>query len=114
MIDLLIKDLDKEMTVAKTEEKDAQCDYEQMMKTQRTSAPRIRSHSQTRRKPWPTWSLPWKRTLKLRSPIPKNWEPRSSTSNRSTTNVIGCCSTLKSVKRQGPARSMHLARRKLC
>jgi len=32
MIDLLIKDLDKEMTVAKTEEKDAQGDYESMMK----------------------------------------------------------------------------------
>jgi len=32
MIDLLIKDLDKEMTVAKTEEKDAQGDYDQMMK----------------------------------------------------------------------------------
>merc|ERR1712072_608816 len=31
MIDLLVKDLDKEMTVAKTEEKDAQGDYEQMM-----------------------------------------------------------------------------------
>jgi len=31
MIDLLIKDLDKEMTVAETEEKDAQGDYEQMM-----------------------------------------------------------------------------------
>merc|ERR1719478_2081070 len=32
MIDLLVKDLDKEMTVAKTEEKDSQQDYEQMMK----------------------------------------------------------------------------------
>lgn len=32
MIDLLVKDLDKEMTVAKAEEKDAQADYEQMMK----------------------------------------------------------------------------------
>merc|ERR1719181_2764049 len=32
MIDLLIKDLDKEMTVAKTTEKDAQADYETMMK----------------------------------------------------------------------------------
>merc|ERR1719321_2339587 len=32
MIDLLVKDLDKEMTVAKAEEKDAQEDYEQMMK----------------------------------------------------------------------------------
>merc|ERR1711953_734392 len=32
MIDLLIKDLDKEMTEAKTEEKDAQADYEPMMK----------------------------------------------------------------------------------
>merc|ERR1719487_2453638 len=32
MIDLLVKDLDKEMTVAKTEEKDAQGDYEQMLK----------------------------------------------------------------------------------
>merc|ERR1719198_350791 len=32
MIDLLVKDLDKEMTVAKAEEKDAQGDYEQMMK----------------------------------------------------------------------------------
>merc|ERR1712045_311953 len=31
MIDLLIKDLDKEMTEAKTEEKDAQADYEAMM-----------------------------------------------------------------------------------
>jgi len=31
LIDLLIKDLDKEMTVAKAEEKDAQGDYEQMM-----------------------------------------------------------------------------------
>merc|ERR1719252_262547 len=31
MIDLLIKDLDKEMTVAKTEEKDAQGDYQKMM-----------------------------------------------------------------------------------
>merc|ERR1719305_2283893 len=32
MIDLLIKDLDKEMTEAKTTEKDAQADYEQAMK----------------------------------------------------------------------------------
>merc|ERR1719401_655449 len=32
MIDILIKDLDKELTVAKTEEKDAQEDYEKMMK----------------------------------------------------------------------------------
>jgi len=32
MIDLLIADLDKEMTVAKQEEKDAQADYEQMTK----------------------------------------------------------------------------------
>jgi len=32
MIDLLIKDLDKEMTEAETEEKDAQGDYEAMMK----------------------------------------------------------------------------------
>jgi len=31
MIDLLVKDLDKEMTVAKTEEKDSQADYETMM-----------------------------------------------------------------------------------
>merc|ERR1719436_390210 len=31
MIDLLVKDLAKEMTEAKTEEKDAQSDYEQMM-----------------------------------------------------------------------------------
>jgi len=32
LIDLLVKDLDKEMTVAKTEEKDSQADYETMMK----------------------------------------------------------------------------------
>merc|ERR1719409_2570032 len=32
MIDLLVKDLDKEMTVTKTEEKDGQADYEKMMK----------------------------------------------------------------------------------
>jgi len=32
MLDLLIKDLDKEMTVAKTEETDSQSDYETMMK----------------------------------------------------------------------------------
>merc|ERR1719159_517693 len=32
MIDLLIKDLDKEMTVSTTEEKDAQADYETFMK----------------------------------------------------------------------------------
>jgi len=32
MIDLLVKDLDKEMTEAQTTEKDAQADYEQMMK----------------------------------------------------------------------------------
>merc|ERR1719198_703383 len=31
MIDLLVKDLDKEMTEATTEEKDAQADYESMM-----------------------------------------------------------------------------------
>merc|ERR1719161_1326271 len=31
MIDLLIRDLDKEMTEAETEEKDAQGDYEEMM-----------------------------------------------------------------------------------
>merc|ERR1719213_938996 len=36
MIDLLIKDLDKEMTVSKAEEKDAQGDYEQMMKDSAT------------------------------------------------------------------------------
>jgi len=32
MIDLLIKDLDKELTEAETEEKDAQADYETMMR----------------------------------------------------------------------------------
>jgi septal ring factor EnvC (AmiA/AmiB activator) len=32
MIDMLVKDLDKEMTEAEAEEKDAQADYEQMMK----------------------------------------------------------------------------------
>merc|ERR1719203_1204853 len=32
MIDLLIKDLTKEMTEAETDEKDAQADYEQMMR----------------------------------------------------------------------------------
>merc|ERR1712151_341272 len=32
MIDLLVKDLDKEMTEAETEEKDAQADYKQLMK----------------------------------------------------------------------------------
>merc|ERR1719491_2136414 len=32
MIDDIVKDLDKEMTVAETEEKDAQADYEQAMK----------------------------------------------------------------------------------
>merc|ERR1719222_1360754 len=32
MIDLIIKDLDKEMTEARTTEKDAQADYETMMK----------------------------------------------------------------------------------
>merc|ERR1719237_1664276 len=31
MIDILIKDLDKEMTLATAEEKDAQADYEKMM-----------------------------------------------------------------------------------
>merc|ERR1719162_1048470 len=31
MIDLLVKDLDKEMTVAKAEEKDSQSDYETLM-----------------------------------------------------------------------------------
>jgi predicted nucleic acid-binding Zn-ribbon protein len=33
MIDILVKDLDKEMTEAETSEKDAQADYEEMMKT---------------------------------------------------------------------------------
>merc|ERR1719389_218481 len=32
MIDMIVKDLDKEMTVAETTEKDAQADYEQLMK----------------------------------------------------------------------------------
>merc|ERR1711957_323955 len=32
MVDTIIKDLDKEMTVAEAEEKDAQADYEQAMK----------------------------------------------------------------------------------
>ena len=32
MIDLLVKDLDKEMTEAATEEKDAQADYVTMMR----------------------------------------------------------------------------------
>merc|ERR1719316_1693723 len=36
MIDLLVKDLDKEMTVAKAEEKDAQEDYEKMMQNAST------------------------------------------------------------------------------
>merc|ERR1719199_2386149 len=31
MMDLLIKDLEEETTIAKTEEKDAQADYEQML-----------------------------------------------------------------------------------
>merc|ERR1719384_762417 len=39
MIDLLIKDLDKDMTEAETEEKDAQADYETMMKE--SSAKRV-------------------------------------------------------------------------
>merc|ERR1719238_645474 len=36
MIDLLVKDLDKEMTEAETEEKDSQADYETMMKNSAT------------------------------------------------------------------------------
>merc|ERR1712187_72852 len=36
MIDMLIKDLDKEMTTAETEEKDGQADYEAMMKDSAT------------------------------------------------------------------------------
>merc|ERR1719343_641523 len=36
MIDMLIKDLDKEMTTAETEEKDGQLDYETMMKDSAT------------------------------------------------------------------------------
>merc|ERR1740133_896881 len=36
MIDLLVKDLDKEMTVAKAEEKNSQADYETMMKDSAT------------------------------------------------------------------------------
>merc|ERR1719181_1812258 len=32
MIDMIVKDLDKEMTVAETTEKDAQADYETLMK----------------------------------------------------------------------------------
>merc|ERR550532_2202614 len=32
MIDLLVKDLDKEMAIAEAEEKDAQADYEAMLK----------------------------------------------------------------------------------
>merc|ERR1719217_861185 len=35
MIDLMIKDLDKEMTVAETTEKDSQADYEQAMSDSR-------------------------------------------------------------------------------
>merc|ERR1719181_1088654 len=36
MIDMIVKDLDKEMTVAETTEKDAQADYEQLMKDSAT------------------------------------------------------------------------------
>merc|ERR1719394_545745 len=39
MIDLLIKDLDKELTEAETEEKNSQADYETMMKE--SSAKRV-------------------------------------------------------------------------
>merc|ERR1712129_410657 len=41
MIDLLIKDLAKEMTEAETDEKNAQADYEQMMHVPRRSEPLI-------------------------------------------------------------------------
>merc|ERR1711979_76326 len=44
MIDLLIKDLDKELTEAETNEKDAQADYAQCMKdsaAKRTTAARV-------------------------------------------------------------------------
>jgi len=36
MVDMIVKDLDKEMTIAETEEKDAQGDYETMMKDSAT------------------------------------------------------------------------------
>jgi chromosome segregation ATPase len=36
MVDMIVKDLDKEMTIAETEEKDAQADYETMMKDSAT------------------------------------------------------------------------------
>merc|ERR1712161_166407 len=44
MIDLLIKDLDKELTEAGTDEKNSQGDYETMMKDSAASAPLIPRH----------------------------------------------------------------------
>merc|ERR1719492_267743 len=50
MIDLLIADLDKEMTVAETDEKDAQADYETLMKdsaSKRTKDSKLLSEKET-------------------------------------------------------------------
>merc|ERR1712079_608764 len=50
MIDLLIADLDKEMTVAETDEKDAQADYETLMKdsaSKRTKDSKLLSEKKT-------------------------------------------------------------------
>merc|ERR1719215_2064834 len=50
MIDLLIADLDKEMTEAETEEKDSQADYETLMKdsaTKRTKDPKLLGEKET-------------------------------------------------------------------
>merc|ERR1712226_1634766 len=93
MIDLLIKDLTKEMTEAKTTENDAQADYEQMM---RDSAERRTLPRSTTRKRQPQ----------------ANWQPRWSTSRPSTPNAIGCSSTSMFERKLGMERLTRSSRRR--
>jgi len=63
MIDLLVKDLDKETTEAETEEKDSQAEYEQLMTDsleKRTVDCLIRIQQRQ------TWRQSWKRTKKAK------------------------------------------------
>merc|ERR1712146_156361 len=74
MIDLLVKDLDKEMTVAKAEEKDAQGDYEQFMKIPLPSGQMIPNPFPTRRALLPTC-----RPSSRKTPTPRQFSAAQTT-----------------------------------
>jgi len=115
MIDLLVRDLDKELTEAKSEEANSQKDYEHMMNDS------AKKNEQPIRRPLPPRSLPKRMRKRARLPprlqkrqSSKNSQQQNSTSRTCTRSAIGSSKISTSVRLCGLKRWTTSSRPKLC